>query len=97
VPVCWKMLIQTDRNGLPELVRFLKITLTLSAGRFAVSSGFHRVTLSLKGRRGNTNRTAKALVRRPTEVGAVVAETPNPSIEGMPKRLRLLCTPHVKR
>ena len=22
---------------------------------------------------------------------------PNPSIEGMPKRLRLLCTPHVKR
>jgi hypothetical protein len=25
------------------------------------------------------------------------ASTPNPSIEGMPKRLRLLCTPHVKR
>jgi hypothetical protein len=24
-------------------------------------------------------------------------KTPNPSIEGMPKRLRLLCTPHVKR
>ena len=24
-------------------------------------------------------------------------ETPNPSIEGMPKRLRLLVTPHVKR
>jgi hypothetical protein len=23
--------------------------------------------------------------------------TPNPSIEGMPKRLRLLCTPHVTR
>jgi len=23
--------------------------------------------------------------------------TPNPSIEGMPKRLRLLVTPHVKR
>jgi hypothetical protein len=23
--------------------------------------------------------------------------TPNPSIEGMPKRLRLLGTPHVKR
>ncbi len=22
---------------------------------------------------------------------------PNPSIEGMPKMLRLLCTPHVKR
>jgi hypothetical protein len=24
-------------------------------------------------------------------------KTPNPSIDGMPKRLRLLCTPHVKR
>jgi hypothetical protein len=24
-------------------------------------------------------------------------ERPNPSIEGMPKRLRLLVTPHVKR
>jgi hypothetical protein len=40
------------------------------------------------------------------EVGVEVQEgmlvqsnpaTPNPSIEGMPKRLRLLCTPHVKR
>ena len=28
---------------------------------------------------------------------AVQTATPNPSIEGMPKRLRLLCTPHVKR
>jgi hypothetical protein len=28
---------------------------------------------------------------------AAQAATPNPSIEGMPKRLRLLCTPHVKR
>ena len=26
-----------------------------------------------------------------------VAASSNPSIEGMPKRLRLLCTPHVKR
>jgi hypothetical protein len=26
-----------------------------------------------------------------------LSPTPNPSIEGMPKRLRLLCTPHVKR
>ena len=24
-------------------------------------------------------------------------ETPNPSIEGTPKRLRFLCTPHVER
>jgi hypothetical protein len=28
---------------------------------------------------------------------ALSPATPNPSIEGMPKRLRLLCTPHVKR
>jgi hypothetical protein len=28
---------------------------------------------------------------------AVQTATPNPSIEGMPKRLRLLGTPHVKR
>jgi hypothetical protein len=28
---------------------------------------------------------------------AVQPSTPNPSIEGMPKRLRLLVTPHIKR
>ena len=28
---------------------------------------------------------------------AFAGATPNPSIEGMPKRLRLLVTPHVKR
>ena len=28
---------------------------------------------------------------------ALLRVRPNPSIEGMPKRLRLLCTPHVKR
>ena len=31
------------------------------------------------------------------EVVAAARVTANPSIEGMPKRLRLLCTPHVKR
>jgi hypothetical protein len=31
------------------------------------------------------------------KVAANQTTTPNPSIEGMPKRLRLLCTPHVKR
>jgi hypothetical protein len=30
-------------------------------------------------------------------MAAAQTATPNPSIEGMPKRLRLLCTPHVKR
>jgi len=29
--------------------------------------------------------------------GALSPATPNPSIEGMPKRLRLSVTPHVKR
>jgi hypothetical protein len=32
-----------------------------------------------------------------SRVAAAQATTPNPSIEGMPKRLRLLVTPHVKR
>jgi hypothetical protein len=32
-----------------------------------------------------------------TELARGVALRPNPSIEGMPKRLRLLVTPHVKR
>jgi hypothetical protein len=27
----------------------------------------------------------------------LLTQRPNPSIEGMPKRLRLLVTPHVKR
>ena len=37
--------------------------------------------------------------RRPASTGfrGDPAVTPNPSIEGMPKRLRLLRTPHVKR
>ena len=30
-------------------------------------------------------------------MAAAHTATPNPSIEGIPKRLRLLCTPHVKR
>jgi hypothetical protein len=32
-----------------------------------------------------------------SKMARVQSATPNPSIEGMPKRLRLLCTPHVKR
>jgi hypothetical protein len=31
------------------------------------------------------------------EMPLIFQQPPNPSIEGMPKRLRLLCTPHVKR
>ena len=34
---------------------------------------------------------------RSVQERVVVVQPPNPSIEGMPKRLRLLCTPHVKR
>ena len=44
--------------------------------------------------RGCVWRLCRTLVSR----GRVLATVrPNPSIEGMPKRLRLLCTPHVKR
>jgi hypothetical protein len=35
--------------------------------------------------------------RRQEGHGASAKMWPNPSIEGMPKRLRLLRTPHVKR
>jgi hypothetical protein len=35
--------------------------------------------------------------RETNTMAAAHTATPNPSIEGMPKRLRLLCTPHVKR
>jgi hypothetical protein len=37
------------------------------------------------------------LAGRKSCCGVARRVTPNPSIEGMPKRLRLLCTPHVKR
>jgi hypothetical protein len=43
------------------------------------------------GRAASGSREEKSLV------GILAAVMPNPSIEGMPKRLRLLCTPHVKR
>ena len=33
----------------------------------------------------------------PLQMSRSSTVAPNPSIEGMPKRLRLLCTPHVKR
>jgi hypothetical protein len=36
-------------------------------------------------------------VTRQTTAHFLPRMTPNPSIEGTPKRLRLLCTPHVKR
>ena len=35
--------------------------------------------------------------RKVMPLGLLQPLPPNPSIEGMPKRLRLLCTPHVKR
>jgi hypothetical protein len=38
-----------------------------------------------------------AFNRRLMQPALLREQTPNPSIEGMPKRLRLLCTPHVKR
>ena len=49
--------------------------------------------------KSNTSRSQRKdqLARLVTERPALRPMTPNPSIEGMPKRLRLLCTPHVKR
>jgi hypothetical protein len=35
--------------------------------------------------------------KRNSDLVHAVEVPPNPSIEGMPKRLRLLCTPQVKR
>ena len=51
----------------------------------------------------NTVRRSRSAEIRLVSEGAAVQRSwcrpprPNPSIEGMPKRLRLLCTPHVKR
>ena len=51
----------------------------------------------------NTVRRSRPAERRLVSKRAAVQRSwcrpsrPNPSIEGMPKRLRLLCTPHVKR
>jgi hypothetical protein len=49
--------------------------------------------------KSNTSRSQRKgqLARLVTERRALRSMTPNPSIEEMPKRLRLLCTPHVKR
>jgi hypothetical protein len=41
--------------------------------------------------------TSVKSVSTPRTIEAWQRATPNPSIEGMPKRLRLLRTPHVKR
>ena len=41
--------------------------------------------------------SAKASGFRGSGMPKATVLRPNPSIEGMPKRLRLLCTPHVKR
>ena len=43
------------------------------------------------------NRDARQFVATRARCGFGVASGPNPSIEGTPKRLRLLCAPHVKR
>jgi hypothetical protein len=51
----------------------------------------------------NTVRRSRSAERRLVSERAAVQRSwcrpprPNPSIEGMPKRLRLSCTPHVKR
>jgi hypothetical protein len=69
---------------------------TGAAPLFTGSAGEHRQRIE------EMNETVPPL--RSVRVGSVEnrmvaahTSTPNPSIEGMPKRLRLLCTPHVKR
>ena len=42
-------------------------------------------------------RMLRPAMLQPTKFMRFGYQRPNPSIEGMPKRLRLLCTPHVKR
>jgi hypothetical protein len=46
---------------------------------------------------GFGNARAKLRLRLAVCQGSSRWHMANPSIEGMPKRLRLLCTPHVKR
>jgi SAM-dependent methyltransferase len=50
-------------------------------------------------RRGNYsfNTTSRKKSQSGSQKMCAFKAAPNPSIEGMPKRLRLLCTPHVKR
>jgi hypothetical protein len=53
------------------------------------SIAFYRLRLAAAPRRISAGYHAGTVALSPA--------TPNPSIEGMPKRLRLLVTPHVKR
>ncbi len=46
--------------------------------------------------RGNSVCAVQVSIHK-AEGHGLVSVTPNPSIEGMPKRLRLSVTPHVKR
>ncbi len=55
----------------------------------AGSVAFYRLRLVAAPRRTNAGYRAGTVALSPA--------TPNPSIEGMPKRLRLSVTPHVKR
>jgi hypothetical protein len=62
------------------------------------SAVFHKVSRS-----GTVRCSSSAAVRQLVSERVAAQRSrcrlsrPNPSIEGMPKRLRLLCTPHVKR
>ena len=60
--------------------------------RFRTSSPRTVQNVKYMSGRSRLRRTSLSLQER-----VVVVQPPNPSIEGMPKRLRLLCTPHVKR
>jgi hypothetical protein len=65
----------------------LEPTATTSASRFA----------QRKARRSSSGARQLVSKRVAGQRSWCRPPRPNPSIEGMPKRLRLLCTPHVKR
>ena len=66
---------------------------TICSGRKALSALRSRPNLKHKLQYGSVQgKSVSASGQEPHSTAR-----PNPSIEGMPKRLRLLCTPHVKR
>ena len=75
--------------------QFLRARLRLLLGN---SCSVRQYLVTLVVPRATTGRgSALAAKQQTVGVNVLQRETPNPSIEGMPKRLRLLCTPHVKR
>ena len=86
-------------SGTLPLVKSLRVTALVRSGLLSSSL----VALVSTGRESKQMRATIPPLRsvpvgsETNTMAAAQTATPNPSIEGMPKRLRLLCTPHVKR